>query len=276
MKTILIATDFSVAAHNASLYAVELAKAFNARLILFSAYQHEPEPVSEIPVILDVEEMLLRIQRKLEAEVRILTAGNVINIGICCKTGFAPDAISKAVEENHADLIIAGMKKDGKDVRHFFGSTVTALVKKLKVPMIIVPEETTYSPVSTISLATEEDISPDADRHMLDALRELGERFQSKLYLVRVAKNKIAEEYEMLNRPFQMNRMLRTLDPSYKLIENKDVTTALNAFNTANRVDMLALLPHKHSLLESWFVKSTTRAMILETPIPLIILPESI
>jgi len=37
MKIILVATDFSDAAHNAALYAAELAKAFNARLILFSA-----------------------------------------------------------------------------------------------------------------------------------------------------------------------------------------------------------------------------------------------
>lgn len=50
MKTILVATDFSAAAHNASLYAVELARAFNARIILFNAFQQAPVPVSEIPV----------------------------------------------------------------------------------------------------------------------------------------------------------------------------------------------------------------------------------
>ena len=34
------------------------------------------------------------------------------------------------------------------------------------------------------------------------------------------------------------------------------------------------MVPHKHSLLERWFVKSTTRSMIFKTRIPLLILPE--
>jgi len=274
MKTIVVATDFSDAAHNASLYAVELAKAFNARLILFSAYQQVGGPAWEVPVILNLEEMLLQVQRRLEDEASIIAAGNAVNVSICSKAGFAPDAIIKVVEENNADMIIAGMKKSGKGIRRFFGSTVSALVKKLKVPMIIVPEETTYSPVTTIALANEKDLAPDADRRSLDALRELGERFHAKLYLIRIAKNKVAETFELLNRPFQINRMLRTLDPVYKCIEDKDVSKALNEFNAAYHVDMMALLPHKHSLIDRWFSKSTTHDMIFETPIPLLILPD--
>jgi hypothetical protein len=38
MKTILIATDFSPAARNASLYGVELANDLKAKIILFNAF----------------------------------------------------------------------------------------------------------------------------------------------------------------------------------------------------------------------------------------------
>lgn len=275
MKIILVATDFSDAAHNAALYAAELAKAFNARLILFSAYQQVPVPVSEAPAIPGFEELHAEVQQKLEEEARIISATGVLNVGISSKAGFISDAILKAAEGTHADIIIAGMKKSGHGMRRFFGSTVTALVRKLNVPMIVVPEEAKFSPVTTIALANETDIAPDSDKHILDTIRELGERFHSKVYLIRVAKNKLAEAWQIINSPFQMSRLLRALDPIYECIEGKDIADALNDFSAAYHIDMLALLPQRHSLVDRWFIKSNTRAMIFKTAIPLLILPET-
>jgi len=274
MKTILVATDFSDAAHNAALYAAELAKAFNARLILFNAYQQVPVPVSEAPAIPSLEELHLQAQQKLEEEAQIISAAGVLNVGISSKAGFVSDAILKTAEGVHADVIVAGMKKSGKGMRRFFGSVVTALVRKLNMPLIVVPEDVKYSPITTIALANETDIAPETDKHILDTIRELGEKFNSRLYLIRVAKNKLAEAWQMLNSPFRITRLLRTLDPVYKCIEGRDISKALNEFNAAYHVNMLALLPQRHSLVDRWFIKSNTRAMIFETPFPLLILPQ--
>lgn len=273
MKTILVATDFSDAAHNATLYATELAKAFNARLILFSAYEQVPVPVSEIPV-LALEEMRIRVQRQLEHEKQVLTAGNTISVETMAKPGIAAKCILQAANENKADILITGMKKTGVALRRFFGSTVTALTKKLPIPLLVVPEDTAFTNISAIALANESDAAPDSDPHLLDILREIGERFHSKLYLIRVAKNQFQEAYEVLNPPFKIKRMVRTLDPVYECIEGKDITQALNDFITGYNINLLALLPHKHALLDSWFYKSTTRSMIFESQTPLLILPE--
>lgn len=125
-----------------------------------------------------------------------------------------------------------------------------------------------------IALATDGDASPDSDPHMPDMLREVGERFSSEVYLIRVTKNKFEEAFEVMNRPFKINRMVSSLDPAYQCIEGKQVTNALNDFIRDYKIDMLALVPHKQSLLESWFSRNTTRSMIFETEIPILILPE--
>jgi len=272
MKTILIATDFSVAAYNAALYAAELAKAFNARLILFNAYEQAPLPVSEIPVLTS-EDMGTRAKRGLQNEKQLLTKGNGLRVETSSRPGLAASCILQAIEENKADIIIAGMKKNDQAVRRFFGSTVTALLKKLSVPLLVVPEDATFRNISAIALAIESDAAPDSDPHLLDILRETGERFHSKLYLVRVVKNRFQEAYEVLNRPFKINKMVRTLDPVYECIEGKDVPQALTEFTEAYHIDLLALLRPQHTLLERWFIKSTTRAVIFESPVPLLILP---
>jgi nucleotide-binding universal stress UspA family protein len=59
MKTILIATDFSKAAHNAALYSMELAKAFNARLMLFNSYQPVPVSVDVAPVFVPLVRLIV-------------------------------------------------------------------------------------------------------------------------------------------------------------------------------------------------------------------------
>lgn len=274
MKTILVATDFSAAAHYASLYAIELARAFNARIILFNAFQQAPVPVSEIPV-LTMEEMAVRVERQLEEEKKLLGEGNDVPIELFFKPGNADRIIPKAATEKKADIIITGMKKDDTTIRHIFGSTVTQLVQSLVVPMLVVPEDITYTSISTIALANESDVAPDSDPRLLDMLRFLGERFHSKLYLVRIARDQFHEAYEVLNRPFKISRMVRTLDPIYECIVGKDIPEALKDFTSGYKINLLALLTHKHGLLERLFIKSTTRAMIFKTPVPLLILPDT-
>jgi len=273
MKTILIATDFSDAAHNATLYAAELAKVFNARLILFSAYEQVSVPISEIPV-LTLDEISIRVKRELEDEKRLLTKGNGLLVETGSKPGVAATCILQAIEENKVDIIIAGMKKSVSAIRRIFGSTVTALIKKLPVPLLVVPEDASFRYISAMALANETDVPPDSDPHLLNILREIGERFHSKLYLVRVTKDRFQEAYEVLNRPFKINRMVRSLDPVYECIEGKDVPQALTDFTEAYHINLLALLRPQHTLLERWFIKSTTRTVIFESPIPLLILPE--
>jgi nucleotide-binding universal stress UspA family protein len=173
-----------------------------------------------------------------------------------------------------AGLIIVGMKEGDKGFRKMLGSTATGLARKTSIPLVIVPEKVKYSEISSIALANESDLEPDADHHLLESLEEIAARFHSKLYLVRVTKNRVKAAYETLNRPFKLIRMMRTLDPSYGTIEGRSVPEALNHFIEGYHINMLAMLPHKHSLLERWFVKSATRSVVFETQIPLLILPD--
>jgi nucleotide-binding universal stress UspA family protein len=273
MKTILVATDFSNASDNAVNYGAALAGAFNARLILFNAYQ-VPIPVSETPIIISREDIESGLQYKMKAETKRLEAAHTINISTDYKEGPAANTILKAAGEEKADLIIAGMKKTGKGVRRIFGSVVTTLARKANIPLLVVPEEATYTPVTTIALANENDLAPDTDYRILDSLREIAERFHSKVYLVRIAENRFKEAFEVLNSPFKLTRMLRTLDPVYQSIEGKDIPVALDDFALRYHVNILAMLPHKHSLMERLFFKSTTREMAFETHLPLLILPD--
>lgn len=273
IKTILIATDFSGAAVNAARYGMELAKAFNARIVLFNAYHPMPVAVTEPIVNVSPDDMRKDVQRKLQIISSQINSDNAVNAELACEQGSTTGSILKAARDYYADLIVTGMKGQGKAIGKVFGSTVTSLMRKTRVPLIIVPEETGYAAINTIALANEDDIGSDVNIHVLDIFRAIASHFHSRLYLVRISGNQFREAYDVLNPPSRLSRIMKNLHPVYECMEGDNIPGALNEFISKNQVDMLAMMPHHHSLLETWLVKSPTRTMAFKTHIPLLILP---
>lgn len=274
MKTILIATDFSEASRNAAVFGLELAKAFDSKVILVSAYMAVPVPLTETPAIIIADDMNKYTQQQLQMEEKFINANGKVTVETICKNGPAVQAILDAAKQKKAGLIVVGMKEGDKGMRKLLGSTATALARKTSVPLLIVPEKAKFTGISSIALANESDVEPDADPRLLESLQEIATKFRSKVYLVRVAKDQVKAGYETLNRPFKLIRMMPTLDTSYGAMEGRSIPEALNHFIEGYHINMLAMLPHKHSLLERWFVKSTTRSVVFEAHIPLLILPD--
>jgi nucleotide-binding universal stress UspA family protein len=274
MKTILIATDFSDAGRSAALYGTELARSFNAKVILFSAYQPVPLPVSEVPVVLNSADMRSTTEQQLESEKRIINRSGSVAMEIACAEGAAAAAIMTVARERQADVIVAGMKADHKGLRKMFGSVVTTLARRTIIPLVVVPEKVRYTPITTIALAIASDLEASSDRHELNVLQELGATFNSKTYVVRVAANAIEHAYASKHLPVNAINVLKSFSPIYETIEHSAVAEGLNLFVRRYGVNMLALLPHKRSGLERFFYKSITREVVFEAQVPLLILPE--
>jgi len=272
MQTILVTTDFTNASHNALLYGLGMARAFKARIILFHAYQLQAMAVPDMATVVVPEEATrVAVMDRLSQHLRAVGDAG-IDVELLAVEGQASRAIVQAAEERKADLIISGMKSHSKTFRQIFGSTVTDLAKHTHTPLIVVPEDAHYQPPSKIALAS--DIEPETDVHTLDALAEIGERFQSKVFVIRVISNRFEEVYELLHKTEKLNRLSRKLETQFTYAQNKDVADALSFFVQAERINLLAMVPHKHTLLEKWFFKSTTKAMIFKSPVPVLVLPE--
>ena len=174
-----------------------------------------------------------------------------------------------------ADIIIAGMKGRGKNLRELFGSTVTSLAKISDVPLIVIPEGTQYRRPQIIGFAYDSDIPPRTNIHFLDRIYELAAKFQASLYFVKVVKEKSSEEFKSLPLPFRLAGIIRSADTKYDFLEGKNVAKALNEFVEHRKIDILAILPHSHSFLARLIIHSNTRDAIFNTSVPLLILSGS-
>lgn len=273
MKIILVATDFSAASRNAAAYGMELATAFGAKLVLVNAYEQRPTPVTDDQVVITPEDLRRIVQRQLTAEAGLLQTERTAPVETACMAGSARDAILAMAHSTKADIIIAGMKVHGKRIRRIMGSTITALIRKSTIPLIVVPEVAKYRVPAALALAAE-DASP-GSLPMPVMLQDILDRFDPRLYLITVGKTPAGEVLQALDRPANPKSKGPMPGPYYAYPLDKGFTHALADFTTAHQMDMLVMIPHRHSFPGRWFHKDDTRSLAFETDIPLLILPES-
>lgn len=269
MKTILIATDFSAAARNASLYGVQLAKAVGANVILLNAFE-VPKPASALGVSISRYSVMMITDRRLLEEADILDPkGSMIEI--VCDEGDAADVIINIAKEKKADLVVTGMKGTGRMVKKLFGSTATILAKNTSIPLIIVPEGAKFTNPGVIVFASDAlALSNIVPEELILFARD----FNSKLYVVKVLNNNQQEWLEVVHTNFQPNKIGQLSDTSFQFPADTDIRNGLDEFIQKHNADLLVMTPHKHEWIERLYSKSQTTDMIFHTKIPLLVLPE--
>lgn len=271
MKKILIATDFSPAARNATDYALRLAEFFHAAVILMSAFEQEPVMVSDSPMLLNSKIEKDIMERRLEEEVENLMTERPKAIDILAWEGAPSHAIVEAAEQAGADLIVTGMASEDKGVRKIFGSVDTGLARKTRVPLLVIPENARFERPAGIALA--EDVTREKDQETPSVVAELLEKFQGTLYLVRVFNREAGEIIEVLHQSANRRRRIGAFTPLSETSVDNNIVRALENVIETQPISMLVLRPEPKSLLGERLYGSTTRDMLFKSTIPLLILP---
>jgi nucleotide-binding universal stress UspA family protein len=272
VQKILIATDFSPAAHSATLYGMQLAKAMKADAILFSACSVEhPSATRDVKVCHLA--LMEETKKKLADEADGIVKGYDMQLEIVCREGSPHEAILAIAKEKAVDLIIVGMKGRGKDVKKLFDSITSSLVNNLLIPIIFVPEGNSFAAPKNILYAS--DVFLDTTISSIDQLKWLTDFFGSKLFVVRVVKDSYEEVRENVNTPQNLRRELKTLNTSFSFPINKNVTDGLNEFVSEQKVDLIIIMPRKDEWLESLFVKSKTKDMVFHWHVPVLMLADT-
>jgi len=271
METILIATDFSSAARNATQYGFELSKAINAKVILFNAYQlpsSHPESLVYLPPV-DLEKSSYE---QLANEAEYFDSHSTVLLETKCQCGPVGEAIRSVATENNVSFIVLGMKQAGKEFRKYIGSTVTLLSKQSSIPLIVVPEEAKFCKFKSIAFAS--DINSKTDISILAPLKKIAVTFNSGVSVVRVIKKSMNEQTERLLKSERLDWYLACLNHSFEYLKEENVAKALNKFVKENAVDLVAVIPHQHNLMEKLFNRSVTKDLIFHTHVPLLIISE--
>jgi nucleotide-binding universal stress UspA family protein len=276
MKTILVPTDFSKSAQNALEYAIEIAKRISAKLILFHAYQLPPV-TSEVPVVLSVSDIEKQIVRNLKKAERYIHSnhGEALVVEYDYRCGFPVEEIRLCVERKKADLIVMGLHGAGFLKEKLIGSVATALVNNSKCPVMIINQNVKFKSIKNVALAF--DYSEIKNKGALRPLNDLTNLFKSHIFIFNVVQSKL-EAISSISKAvdgMKLAHALENAEHSFHYSENDDIVEGINKFVIEKKIDMVVMIPHKHSPLHNLFNESQTKKMAFHTRIPLLTLSES-
>lgn len=276
MKNLLVPTDFSKISDNAIDYAVEIARVTQAKLILFHAY-HVPvittEAVVAVPDFKEIERYAVDNLKRIERIIHIKYGRDIVTECVC-KCGFAVEEINLFARDAKIDLIVMGMKGSGYLGEKLMGSVTTSLMQKSTCPVIAIDRHVKFRIPEKIVLAY--DYLETDHQSVLKPLRQLADLFNSHVYILSVVSSldnspKIPESASDHN---SIENSLRGVEHSFHYLQDESVIDGINAFVSERKMDMVVMIPRKHSVFRNLFVEPNTKRMAFHALVPVLTLHE--
>ena len=271
MKNILVPIDFSAASHHTAKYAGSLAEIFNSRVIFLNVVPETliiDEEATEETVSMH-QELVLNNKELMIKEIKDFSKNHQAKLQGYVEEGLPSDVIQQIANKKNLDLVIMGMKGKGKS-NSVFGSTVTAIVRKSSIPVLIIPENAIYQFIDTITFATDFDAGTGSDSYSL--LMEIAKKYSSFIQILNVQKKgKQMSDKEFIGK-LGTHYSFEPIKHSFNTIEDTNVIEGINKFIEERPCEILVMIAHKHSFFERMLGTIFTKKMSYETKIPLLVL----
>ncbi len=260
MKNILVPIGSTETAQNTLQYAIDFAAEINANVFVFRAYKAKSKAGTMVNIDAIIERetnlylrtMVNAVDRK-NVDVKLISAkGNVVE---------SVDAIDNEIG---ISLIIVGAKSNSIKEEVFLGSTAGSLVKQTDIPVLAVPENYVYKPISNILMAFKSGVIK--SKTALNPLKTIVQKFSPQVNLLLVKTPDFTEEDVVLHKD------LTELQSSYATTENATTFQGvLEHFKTHNP-DMLCVFRRKRGFFKKLWEKNTILKQEFHTSKPLLIL----
>jgi len=269
MQVILVPVDFSPQSRNASVHAARLAKSFHYKILLFHAYML-PTPVSEVPyVMVTVDDLQKDNELLIKKEAEYINNEYGVEVEWLVRIGIPSDEIKALTEERPVEIVVMGMKGVG-GLDKIIGSTTTNCLRKLKNPVLIIPQDAGFTEYKHITYAT--DFHNELLTRSFQPLLKIASQFNSTVSIVYIHRESDRSEANEMDWRKNMANILPGINYSFVKIEDDSVKHGLTEFIESSHTDLLVMLTHRHNFFDRLFNRSQTTAMAYETKVPLLVL----
>ncbi|MDH3382105.1 MAG: universal stress protein [Flavobacteriaceae bacterium] len=277
MKNILLPTDFSENSWNAIQYTMELFKEEACNFYVFNSYRLPVYTTDDFMVTSaneGLEETLQKINDenldKVLDRINSLKKNPKHSFRKVLEYNFFLEAIQEVVTKNGIDLIAMGTKGASGAKEIFIGTNTGDVINKVKVPLIVIPENAKYKQPKEIAFPTDHNIF--YDRSSLRMLLKIAELHKSTVRIVHVKPdNSALNQEQKANKDFVLE-CLDKVDKSYHTLHNLMLEDALNCFTQSRDIDMIAMVPKNLNFFQKLFFKPKVEEISYHTNIPLLVL----
>lgn len=273
MKSIFFATDYSPASLNAGDYAAQLAKLTGSELVVFHAWSLPATSGEAIAFPASINDLEKINKEGVENEAVRLQQKWGVKVTAEQKAGFASEEIMDSSHDHSSGMIILGMRHPNKAGK-IFGSVAISVMKKSKIPVLIVPEKANFRQPKIILLAT--DLQTNLHWHELSSLKELAGRFHAGIHILNAARDLELTERRDAASGMRLDNFMKAFPHTWHFADDEDVVHAISEKAHEIEADLIAVIHHRLPWYQEIFHHSITRELSFATERPLLVLPEHV
>jgi len=267
MKTILLPTDFSNNALMAAEFAISKLVKGPAKLTLFNVYDIPRGGTSGLFYLMD--ELQKQAKNDIEEFKHILEekyTNNQLQFDARIAQGDFAERCTLMAEELNADCIVMGTKGSSgiKDI--LIGSSTIDLMKRLKRPLYVVPENFQEAEIKEIIVSVDgKEIGDQAKQEILNY--SIQHNLPIQLLHIRLNDDNPIQDWEKLKTYFKDIKL--ELHEAYA----DNLEEGLKK-STENSKALLVMIKRKQSFWERFFNLSDSQKAVMSANLPMLILPE--
>jgi nucleotide-binding universal stress UspA family protein len=277
MKKILIPTDFSKVAKNATKYILDLYnntdEAKNKTFVLHHALHIPQIPSGGVGMAIGTANTVDQTKKRLSDERDYWREKYPeLNIQSRFEMGMIESKIIELSEHKDIELIVVGSLGISGIERWLMKSSALDIAKNAEVPVMVIPEDMPYQPVNKTVFAADFN-----NLNILAALRpvkKLMETIGSDMTLLQIHQNSDESKNQNSAIKLFLKQYFGELNLDFDWLKTDHVADDLEHYFLEQNAGMMVIFDRDRNLFEELFHKDLTKKMIWQGAMPLLIIHE--
>jgi len=277
MKKILLPTDFSDAATNAFIHALEFAKIVNAELVLLHTfeipvYDSQFFPENYAVIYSSIELAKFEMFKDEIPKLRTIAAERKLDDIVIKHRLMDGDLIynlKNAVEEDQIDFVIMGTTGVSDWTKFFLGSNTNSVISEVSVPVLCIPVDAKYKKIKNIGFTTR---YREKDKKELKKVLKIAKKTNARVKALYV-KTSNSDVSDVTIKEWE--KEFETENVEFLVLPSDEVKETILDFILYKDIDVLTTITHKKSFFESIFESSFTKKIAKEVSVPVLVMHEA-
>jgi nucleotide-binding universal stress UspA family protein len=273
---ILVPTDFSKSAENATQFAIHLAKHLGASVTLYHSFYIAAIPGLNAPTkdYMDQIEADHRKEHLTRLEqIAAQYADTGLSISIKAEQGVAADQIHNFIAKEGFQLVVMGAKGLSALEKLFFGSVTLDIMEKAPCPIVAVPEKAQFKGIRKITYAT---MLSDKDSKVLETLVPIANAFDAELSTLHVGSSgNLRESIAKADAMSDTYVITPVKKSSFEFLVDEEIEKNIDDYLANLDTDLLVMMAREKSFWKRLFEHSHTQKLLLHSNKPLLIFREN-
>lgn len=274
MKKILVPVDFSDCAKSALKNAIKIAERMQMELLLYHSVV-VPVGFAEGAPVGGVDLGFAEMEKQCKADLANLKEEFPLLAKIphreVIQYGSLAESINELIEKENVQLIVMGTHGATGLSGALLGSNAYHVMKNINKPVIALPKDADITKMTRIALAGDYKSIPNPE--LIKMVIELARAFYAQIHIIHIDKGDVVVK-DQIDIARGMEKYLKNTTHTFHFRKFEDIEDGLIAFSNEKKVDLLAMIAKEHTFFDRLRNGSHTKKMMLEIPMPLMVLHE--